>query len=120
MQTVFALSASSDRGFLNEALTVFQSSTPEALLITKLDEATALGPVMSLAIRSTLPIAYLSDGQRVPEDLHLADRAYLIDRAFKLKRDSAASQYSDAELPLLMANTGGAHNDVALREVHLG
>ena len=48
---------------------------------------------------------------------HLADPAYLIDRAFKLKRDSAASQYLDAELPLLMAAAG---NDANLREVHLG
>jgi flagellar biosynthesis protein FlhF len=52
--------------------------------------------------------------------MHLADRGYLIDRAFKMKRDIASSQYSDAELALLVANTGNAHNDRTLREVHLG
>jgi flagellar biosynthesis protein FlhF len=56
----------------------------------------------------------------VPEDMHLADRGYLIDRAFKMKRDIAASQYSDAELALLVANTGNVGNDRTLREVHRG
>ncbi len=62
----------------------------------------------------------MSNGQRVPEDLHLADPAYLIDRAFKLKRDVVNTQYLDAELPLLMSNVGNGHNAGALREVHLG
>jgi flagellar biosynthesis protein FlhF len=53
----------------------------------------------------------------VPEDLHLADRAMLIDRAFRLKRSDAATQYADADLPLLMSAAG---NDRSLREVSLG
>ena len=91
VQTVLALSAGADRGCLAEALSVFQSASPEALIITKLDEAVALGPVMSLAIRSGLPLAYLSDGQRVPEDLHLAapKRFWLLHNAVKLTLDPA-------------------------------
>jgi flagellar biosynthesis protein FlhF len=61
-------------------------------------------------------LLYISNGQRVPEDLHLADRGYLIDRAFKLKRDNVATQYADDELPLLMSG----RNDNSQREVHLG
>jgi flagellar biosynthesis protein FlhF len=91
VQTVLALSAGADRGCLAEALSVFQSASPEALIITKLDEAVALGPVMSLAIRSGLPLAYLADGQRVPEDLHLAapKRFWLLHNAVKLTLDPA-------------------------------
>ncbi|HLF11243.1 MAG TPA: flagellar biosynthesis protein FlhF, partial [Gammaproteobacteria bacterium] len=91
VQSVLALSASADRGCLAEALSAFQAAAPEALIITKLDEATALGPVMSLAIRGALPVAYLSDGQRVPEDLHLAapKRFWLLHNAVKLTLDPA-------------------------------
>ncbi len=91
VRTVLALSAGADRGCLAEALNVFQSASPEALIVTKLDEAAALGGVLSLAIRVALPIAYLSDGQRVPEDLHLAapKRFWLMHNAVKLTQNAA-------------------------------
>jgi flagellar biosynthesis protein FlhF len=86
VEPVLVLSAGADRGCLSEALRVFQAATPESLVITKLDEAAALGGVLSLAIRAGLPISYLSDGQRVPEDLHLAapKRFWLMHNAVKL------------------------------------
>jgi flagellar biosynthesis protein FlhF len=92
VQTVLALSAGADRGCLAEALRVFQAANPEALIITKLDEAAALGGVLSLAIRAGLPIAYLCDGQRVPEDMHLATpkRYWLMHNAVKLKQSAQA------------------------------
>lgn len=86
IRTVLALSAGADRGCLAEAMNVFKAAHPEALIVTKLDEAVALGGVLSLAIRSALPVAYLSDGQRVPEDLHCAapKRFWLLHNALKL------------------------------------
>jgi flagellar biosynthesis protein FlhF len=97
VQSVLALSAGADRGCLAEALSVFKAAAPEALIITKVDEAVALGPVMSLAIKSGLPIAYLSDGQRVPEDLHLAapKRFWLVHNAVKLTLDPALVPHED-------------------------
>jgi flagellar biosynthesis protein FlhF len=88
--------------------------------MTKMDEAASLGNVLDVVIRQKLRLFYISNGQRVPEDLHLADREMLIDRAFRLTRASVAGQYSDAELPLLMAQANHAHNDRSLREVSLG
>jgi flagellar biosynthesis protein FlhF len=108
IQTVLALSAGADRACLEEALKVFRAASPEALIVTKLDEAAALGPVLSLVIRSRLPVAYLSDGQRVPEDLHLAapKRFWLLHSAVKLTLDPAlmpdetelAASYGELEL----------------------
>lgn len=97
VQTVLTLSAGADRGCLGEALEVFKAAAPEALIITKLDEAVVLGPVLSLAIRSGLPLAYLSDGQRVPEDLHLAapKRFWLLHNAVKLTLDPACLPNED-------------------------
>ena len=97
VQSVLALSAGADRGCLAEALSAFRSAAPEALIVTKLDEAVALGPVMSLAINSGLPIAYLSDGQRVPEDLHLAapKRFWLLHNAVKLTLDPSLMPSED-------------------------
>jgi len=88
--------------------------------MTKLDEAASIGNVLDVVIRHKLRLFYISNGQRVPEDLHLGDRGMLIDRAFRLTRDAAATQYADDELPLLMAQTRNAASDRSLREVSLG
>jgi flagellar biosynthesis protein FlhF len=108
VNTILALSAATDRGALRETLDVFRAADPKALILTKIDEATTLGPALSLAIRSALPIAYLSDGQRVPEDFHLAGtkRQWLMQNALKLARgrggesdeDELAEQFGTMEL----------------------
>ena len=61
------------------------------MIVTKLDEAAALGSILSLAISSGLPVAYLSDGQRVPEDLQRAapKRFWLLQNALKLAANGA-------------------------------
>ncbi len=86
---VLAVSAATERATLSEIYEAFKAVDPKALIVTKVDEATTLGPVMSLAIRSELPIAYLSDGQRVPEDIHLAGpkRLWLMQTAMQLARE---------------------------------
>ncbi len=43
-----------------------------AMLITKLDEATALGNLLSVTRKCGLPISYLTDGQNVPDDIQVA------------------------------------------------
>ena len=45
---------------------------PRALIVTKLDEAVLVGAAITCAATSGLPIAWLTTGQRVPEDLELA------------------------------------------------
>ncbi|NOZ38687.1 MAG: flagellar biosynthesis protein FlhF [Planctomycetes bacterium] len=43
-----------------------------ALLITKLDESTALGNLLSVTRNCGLPLSYLTDGQNVPDDIQVA------------------------------------------------
>jgi len=117
VKRLLCLNSTATQETLNEVVRAYQGSGLAGCIMTKLDEAASIGNVLDVVIRQKLNLFYVSNGQRVPEDLHLADPAYLIDRAFKLKRDAVASQYLDAELPLLMS---GAGNDSALREVHLG
>ena len=45
------------------------------LVLTKLDETTVFGPVMSLVVRSAtkaMPVYYVTSGQNVPNDLEEA------------------------------------------------
>ncbi|HEX8614993.1 MAG TPA: flagellar biosynthesis protein FlhF [Telluria sp.] len=120
VKRLLCLNSTSTNETLNEVVRAYQGSGLAGCIMTKLDEAASIGNVLDVVIRQKLNLFYVSNGQRVPEDLHLADRNMLVDRAFRLKRDAAATQFSDAELPLLMANTSTARNDRSLREVSLG
>jgi flagellar biosynthesis protein FlhF len=44
-----------------------------AAIVTKIDEATALGNILSLARTCKLPFSYLTDGQNVPDDINVAE-----------------------------------------------
>ena len=117
VKRLLCLNATATQETLNEVVRAYQGSGLAGCIMTKLDEAAAIGNVLDVVIRQKLNLFYVSNGQRVPEDLHLADPAWLIDRAFKLKRDAIPGQYLDAELPLLMSNAGA---DSSLRGVRLG
>jgi len=47
-------------------------------VITKLDEALTLGEVLGFAMETRLPVAYYTDGQQIPQDLHPAQSAPLV------------------------------------------
>jgi flagellar biosynthesis protein FlhF len=120
VQRLLCLNATSTNETLNEVVRAYQGSGLAGCIMTKMDEAASIGNVLDVVIRQKLRLFYVSNGQRVPEDLHLADRGMLIDRAFRLTRDNGVAPFSDAELPQLMAQTTNASNDRSLREVSLG
>ncbi len=120
VRRLLCLSATSTGETLNEVVRSYQGDGLAGCIMTKLDEAATVGNVLDVVIRQKLSLYYIANGQRVPEDLHVPNQHYLVDRAFKLKRETAPFQYQDEELPLVIGNTAHAMNDKALREVTLG
>jgi flagellar biosynthesis protein FlhF len=86
LRTLLTLAANAEHGALDGIARSYAPLRPEAVLLTKLDEATSFGPALSVAIRRALPLAQLCDGQRVPQDLHAAPerRVWLVKTALKL------------------------------------
>jgi len=78
------------------------------------DEAASLGPALDCAIRHELNVHYLATGQRVPEDLHLANRQYLIHRAFKARTLSSPWQLDDSELAFAMSGLQSIQRESAV------
>ena len=76
----------------------------EAALITKTDEAAQLGPAVDCLVRHQLPLLFLSNGQRVPEDLSPANLPYLSHRALHPRALGEGLSPSDDQLPVLMAD----------------
>jgi flagellar biosynthesis protein FlhF len=95
LETTLVLSAAAQAGAIEEALVRFAPARPTTCCVTKLDEATSLGGTMSALIRSKLPLAYLSDGQQVPEDLSPARAHQLIARAVDLSKKAGAHADED-------------------------
>jgi len=67
------LSATADSATLLDAVQRFSIFEPDAIVLTKLDEAARVGNCVNLALRRAQPFAYFTTGQRVPEDITLAD-----------------------------------------------
>ena len=55
---------------LARLITSYRSFNPDFCIPTKLDEAASLGGFLSASIERSLPIAFVCDGQRVPDDMH--------------------------------------------------
>ena len=56
----------------------FSALMPTKLLLTHADEAESTGVLLDMAMRSRLPLSYVSNGQSVPEDLMQASKAELL------------------------------------------
>jgi flagellar biosynthesis protein FlhF len=84
IQTSLVLPASTQAGAIDEVVQRFALAEPGSCVITKVDEAVSLGGVLSALVRHKLPVAYLSDGQRVPEDLAPARSHTLVSRAVEI------------------------------------
>lgn len=118
VKKLLCLNATSNGETLSEVIRSYQGAGLTGCIITKMDEAAHIGSVLDAIIRHKLTMFYLANGQRVPEDLHLADKQYLIDHAFKYKRSQPAYQYQDDELPILLASAGARTRPA--REVSYG
>jgi flagellar biosynthesis protein FlhF len=94
-----ALPAHGEPNALDEAVRSFANLTPDACILTKVDEAASLGAVLSTILRHRLRIAYLCNGQRVPEDLHAAyDRRLWLARTARKLRENAPARLNDGYL----------------------
>ena len=95
VQRMLLFPASVQNGVLNDVLRRSEPLGPNCCAITRCDEAASLGGVLSTLVRSGLPVACMSNGSCLPEDLHAARPQWLVARAVELAR--AAGSGIDAE-----------------------
>jgi flagellar biosynthesis protein FlhF len=95
LQTTLVLAASTQSGAIEEAVRHFRPARPTSCVLTKMDEAVTLGGALSVLVRARLPIAYISDGQRVPEDLRPARPEELVSAAVQLAQTNGAAADED-------------------------
>ncbi len=84
IRKVLLLSATTRLSGMEDVVQAFNVFEPDGCILTKLDEATSIGGAFSASIRHQLPITYVCDGQRVPEDIHVARPHTLVERGVEI------------------------------------
>ena len=107
IRTLLVLSATVQRPVLEETVRAFSRVPLDGVIVTKVDEAASLGGLLSVVTQKHLPLAFVADGQRVPEDMHPARALNLVQTAAGLARDSSLPEES-----LLAEQYGGVRADV--------
>jgi len=63
--------------FYKSIFEAYSTLKPTGIIITKLDEVDTLGELYSAICNEVLPIAYLSTGQKIPDDIEPSDKSFL-------------------------------------------
>jgi flagellar biosynthesis protein FlhF len=108
VKKLLCLNATNTGETLADVIKAYKRKGLDGCIITKLDEAATIGSALDVVIREKLKLFYVANGQRVPEDVHLANKAYLIQHALKSRAASNQPfQFLIEELPFIMGNTVG-------------
>jgi len=91
IKPLLVLSAATQLSVMQEIMLAFGKLKPMGCILTKLDEATLLGPAVTLLAQNRLPLAYCTNGQRVPEDLMPITARDLLDQAIAMGRTREAT-----------------------------
>lgn len=69
IKTYLVMSAATEYRVMNEIINAFRFFEPQACILTKFDEAVTAGAALSSLIEQNLPLSFITNGQRVPEDM---------------------------------------------------
>ena len=91
------LPATAQRRVLEQAYEHFNSICLTGLILTKVDESESLADALSLCIKQNLTLSYITDGQRVPEDLSVPVSRTLAVKALSAVENDVAKIALDKE-----------------------
>ena len=106
VKRLLLLNSTSRGDTLDDVVRAYAGDTLAGCILTKIDEAASLATVLDVIMRHGLKLQYVSNGQRVPEDLHMPNRSYLLHRAFKDVPETSPHKFDGLEPGLMMASAG--------------
>jgi len=97
IRNYLVLAANSQQQVMQENVDRFKKVPLSGCIYTKLDESVSIGEIITTSIQNGLPIGYLTDGQRVPEDIKVANAEKLVTLADKMATKSAKNNVAYAQ-----------------------
>jgi flagellar biosynthesis protein FlhF len=108
VKRLLLLNATARGDTLDDVVRAYNGPDLAGCILTKVDEAASLATALDVIMRHGLRLHYVSNGQRVPEDLHLPNRSYLLHRAFKDVPENSPHRLDGVEPGLMMTNSGSS------------
>ncbi len=78
IETQLVLEVTAQENQMHAACRQFSSLGIDRVVFTKLDEGLMFGPLVNFFMRTRIPFSYFTTGQRVPEDLEVAEKEKVI------------------------------------------
>jgi len=104
---LLVMAANADGHTLEDVVRNYRGHALSGCILSKIDESVSLGASLDIVIRNRLKICYVTNGQRVPEDLHAAHGNFLIDRALKAPHSASPFSLLNDELQIMNAAQAG-------------
>lgn len=102
VRNYLVMSAATQLSVMKDIIKSFKQVGLKGCILTKVDEAIQLGNIITVLVENKLPLSYLSDGQRVPEDLMPIRVRELIDQAIVLGQQYTKTESEDIAFRLGM------------------
>ncbi len=87
ISTYIVHAVNSQRSVIDDVCNSLSDVDIKGCILTKLDETTDFGGALSVCIEKNIPVAYFSDGQKIPENLHEAFAHSLVSKNIALKQE---------------------------------
>jgi flagellar biosynthesis protein FlhF len=101
IRNYLVISAATQLSVIDEIIQSFSRIPLSGVVLSKLDEANRMGQVITGLIEHQLPMSYLCNGQRVPEDIRVAYKRDVVEMAVT-SAGRTAEQSIDEELMALI------------------
>ncbi len=89
LKKLLVLSCSSQLQLMRNAYDNYAELGLNGCVLSKTDESGSLGEALTLVVEKQLPIAYVTDGQKIPDDIGIAQRNDLVSRTVVIAQRSA-------------------------------
>ncbi|WP_374509301.1 flagellar biosynthesis protein FlhF [Niveibacterium sp.] len=113
VRRLLLLNSTSRGDTLEDVVRAYEGPDLAGCILSKTDEAASLAPALDVVIRHELRAYYIANGQRVPEDLHLPNRAWLTHRALRELAPDSPFRLTPEDAGLLSSAPRNRDNDGA-------
>ncbi len=91
VQSYLVLATNSQAQMMKASVHAYSAAELKGCILTKLDETASLGEAVEVVMERQLPVAYVTDGQDIPQDIEVARSHRLVSRAVALAKDNSES-----------------------------
>ncbi|WP_027857826.1 flagellar biosynthesis protein FlhF [Marinobacterium jannaschii] len=95
MKKLLVVSCSSQRQLMEQGYAAYAKLGLHGCVLSKLDESGSLGDALSFVVERKLSVAYVADGQKIPDDIGVARKHDLVSRAVVTAQKSIEAGYSN-------------------------